>query len=525
MRWLLLALLLTPSAAADPLALQVFSGVDRQAVAVGEEVLLTVDVLAVPETPSARAALTTALRQWRPALGAGLVLAAHQDEVVREAEGVLWLRRHLLLAVREGATEVPGLVFEVEAEGRRWRARTAPHPLAVYARSEAVDRAARSVVRVTAEGELAGQPFERTGTAFAVGDGRLATAFHVVVGARRVRVHLPDGTEAVTDRVWALDPERDVAVLALDADLAPLPLAPADAPGRVAFTVGAAGPVAARRFPDLDRQGVRVAGNAIAPGASGGPLLDGRGRVLGVVVAGRGDGPDPDVLRDAICLATDPGPALRRARAAAPRRLAAALAEASASSVAQVHHAVGSLELASGAASASVQRLRDAARQSNDGAVLFLAGAALEQAEDGEASAVLAASLAGGYEPAGYALGHLWMAQHRPAEALRAYRALAPDGAYGRLAALGQAEALVALGRYAEAEAPLQAVLAHDAGFAPALYLLGLVRLSQGREAEARALVVRLAERPEWAQALRVPVEAEALRPATLVALPRVATR
>ncbi len=39
------------------------------------------------------------------------------------------------------------------------------------------------------------------------------TAYHVVVGAQRVRVTLPTGSEVTLGRAWALDPVRDVAVL------------------------------------------------------------------------------------------------------------------------------------------------------------------------------------------------------------------------------------------------------------------------------------------------------------------------
>ena len=47
----------------------------------------------------------------------------------------------------------------------------------------------------------------------------------------------------------------------------------------------------------------------------------------------------------------------------------------------------------------------------------------------------------------------------------------------------------------------------------------------KGRIDEARALTVRLAARPQWADALRLPVESEALRPPALEVLPRLALR
>jgi hypothetical protein len=127
--------------------------------------------------------------------------------------------------------------------------------------------------------------------------------------------------------------------------------------------------------------------------------------------------------------------------------------------------------------------------------------------------------------PAGYALGHHLLDRGRLRLAADVFTETASDGAYRRLAAFGQAQALVGMGRYVEAEAALATVLDHDARFAPALLLLGLVRLAQGREAEARALAVRLADRPGWAEALWVPIGAEGLRPPRVRPLPRATLR
>ena len=541
MRLLLLALLLTQSAAADLLALQLFSETDRRAVRVGDEVLVTVEALAVPQSASARAALVDALRQWAPALDAGLTVTASESVVTREAQGVLEVAYRMLVRVdRAGVTEIPALRLRVGVDGWSTEAATQPHPLTVFDRAPGPE-AASGVVAITAEGELAGQPFERAGTAFAVAGDALATAFHVVVGARRVRVHLPDGTEEVIDRAWALDPDRDVAILHLPravttrAGVTPFPLAPAGAASTAAFTVGRPDGVArvsaAPRYPDLDlaTQRISMSGNAIRPGDSGGPLLDERGRVLGVVVSGRGEQAEAELLQEPLCLASDLAPALERYRQArAPVPLADALEAVGSTAAARVHAAIGALDLADAVPGIDRQRwlghLRVAARQPGDAVLLFLAGDRLERAGDPRARAALAASMRGGYTPAAYALGHHLLAAGQPGLAADAFRPLTGDPAYGRLAAFGEAKALTARGRYLQAERPLAAVLAHDARFAPAVYLLGLAHLSQGRDAHARALVGRLGHR-EWADALRLPVEVEALRPPTLRPLPRVAMR
>ena len=171
--------------------------------------------------------------------------------------------------------------------------------------------------------------------------------------------------------------------------------------------------------------------------------------------------------------------------------------------------------------------LREALDQAPDDAVLqYTAGMMLEEVgEDRLAAGALDASRRAGYVPAGYSLAHHLMSRGDLGAAADLFAETASSGPYRRLAAFGQAQALIGMGRYADAEDALSTVLDHDARFAPALYLLGIVRLAQGRIDEARALTVRLAARPQWADALRLPVESEALRPPALEVLPRLALR
>lgn len=553
MRFLLLLLLVSVSARAepgDPLALQLFSQVDREVVELGGEIVLAVEALAVPQTMDAARALIDAFGACDLArqLGPGLEVVESDMARPRATDGVLVLRRTLRIRVQDPALrELPALRLAVAVGGREWLFVTRPRALTVYRAQAAVDRAARSVVSITVEGTLGGQRFERIGSAFAVGGDALVTAYHVVVGAHRVRVQMPNGREVRIDRAWTLDPERDVAVLALDprdvARLAPLVIAPPSASragaapsGAVSFTAGwpdrvqrsTVGP----RFDDLvlDGRRVRMSANAVSPGDSGGPLLDGRGRVLGVVVSGRGDPTSPDVLGETLCLAADLAPALRQYRAApSPVPLADALDAAELSPAGQAHAAAGTMGLASTLPAldraAEVGRLQDAVRRgADDATLLFLAGSALEDAGDPSATGALAAARRRGYVPAAYALGHHLMERGHHGLAAEVFDEMRGTP-YRRLAAFGQAQALVALGRYADAREPLAIVLDHDSEFAPALFLLGMAHLAQGRDAQARALVVRLADRPDWAQALRLPVEAEALRPPVLEVLPRVAMR
>lgn len=136
-----------------------------------------------------------------------------------------------------------------------------------------------------------------TGTAFAVAAGQFVTNFHVVDGAERVSLVVDE--QLVPARVLAVDADHDLALIASDVDARPLPVAPRGS-ARVGEEVIALG------FPIIDIYGqtqratfgrinaLRGLGDnpvflqmdaGIQPGNSGGPLLDDRGRVVGVVTA------------------------------------------------------------------------------------------------------------------------------------------------------------------------------------------------------------------------------------------------
>jgi S1-C subfamily serine protease len=156
------------------------------------------------------------------------------------------------------------------------------------------DRAAPSVaiLRVAANGRSA------TGTAFAFdAGGHLLTAAHVVRGADRIRVEFV-GQPAADARLIGYDARRDVAVLHAASAQPSLEMDEADAliAGDPVFVVGAprgrpltitSGQVLANGTTLAGlAPGIMVRNSApIQPGHSGSPLLDGRGKVVGVVVA------------------------------------------------------------------------------------------------------------------------------------------------------------------------------------------------------------------------------------------------
>lgn len=128
--------------------------------------------------------------------------------------------------------------------------------------------------------------------------GLLLTNRHVVAGARRIDVTLPDG-EVFPARILRADRKQDLALLALSGVRHPLPVlsvaaagAAAVQPGEWVLAVGnpyglggsvSAGIVSATSR-SLDRGGAAFIQTdvAINPGNSGGPLLDATGAVIGI---------------------------------------------------------------------------------------------------------------------------------------------------------------------------------------------------------------------------------------------------
>jgi len=154
----------------------------------------------------------------------------------------------------------------------------------------------RSSVHPSAPGSSA------TGTGVIVNaDGTILTAQHVIDGARAVTVTYADGTSAAA-QVAAADVRQDIATLT-PARL-PEPVVPAVLGGGVAVgddVVAIGNPlgltastssgvvsglerVLSREEPG-DISGLIQFDAAVNPGSSGGPLLDDRGRVAGIVIA------------------------------------------------------------------------------------------------------------------------------------------------------------------------------------------------------------------------------------------------
>jgi len=150
-----------------------------------------------------------------------------------------------------------------------------------------------SVVVVRTNGDLG------TGVIVA-SDGTILTANHVIAGAKTITVTFADGTAAQAS-VASADPKRDIATLTpakLPQVVVPAALGGGAAIGSqvvaIGNPIGLAYSVSSGVVSGLDRSAATDNGQfsgliqfdaSVNPGSSGGPLLDSRGVVIGIVVA------------------------------------------------------------------------------------------------------------------------------------------------------------------------------------------------------------------------------------------------
>lgn len=536
-----------------------FGSLERTVVASGAPVVMEVEGYLLVTSPDDVAAMTAAFEQATldgPA--DGITVVRREDRPVRRMtlvdgpEVAVFSTRFILRTERTGRLDVPP--FAVRFGGRVYRVMVPA--LQVYELDPGFFSVRQAVVpvQVQARDATTGRRLHRIGTAFLAAPDALVTGYHVVMDAERVEVTLPDGRTQRLDRAWAVDPIRDVVVLYVNPKLtraanmqplsmAPLPPDPARTPSEeeVVFTYGWPGGFQ-RSTAGLQYDGVVlteverlwVSANPVRPGDSGGPLLDRRGEVLGIVTAGTVLSGHRDVLREEVCIASDPRPALRqRLLGSRPRLLEDFFADPALRALPHVQALQLSNALFIGRRAGSDVRARLArfeeavARwQAPDPGLHFMEGAIhqlLGTADEAVAAYEAALDVYDDYFPATYMLArhHLDTGDYRRAE--RLFRRTRQHPPYARLAAFGEAQALIRQLRYEEAIPLLEEVLRYDPAFGPALYDLARCRLALGQLPEVWVLQARLFDvNPRWARRLRQMLHIPALQPVRLLEWPRV---
>jgi regulator of sirC expression with transglutaminase-like and TPR domain len=148
-----------------------------------------------------------------------------------------------------------------------------------------------SLAKITQMGR---EGVEGLGSGFVISkDGLIATNMHVVGQGRRLQVEMPDGRSFEVKAVHASDYHLDLAILRVEADdLKPLKLGDSDTvkqgqpivglgnPAGLDFSV-VQGVVSAIR--DVEKQPMIQIAMPIERGNSGGPLIDRKGNVLGIL--------------------------------------------------------------------------------------------------------------------------------------------------------------------------------------------------------------------------------------------------
>ncbi len=161
-----------------------------------------------------------------------------------------------------------------------------------------------SVVRIETSGKAAGTSMNQSATGTGVianADGTIITALHVVEGAQQIKISYADGTDT-TATVATADSKQDIAMLTpakLPATLVPAVLGGGTQVGddvvAIGNPLGLTATTTSGVVSGLDRVMSREGDGTIAgliqfdaavnPGSSGGPLLNDRGQVVGIVIA------------------------------------------------------------------------------------------------------------------------------------------------------------------------------------------------------------------------------------------------
>jgi len=520
--------------------LEAFARMTPTTVAVGETFTVAIEVYA--QTHGARdvTRLHAALEEAGFAEdGANAVyVSAHEPMGWQKqtSAGRLWLgeRTYTFRATAAGPVKTP--TWEL-AIGEEHATVSSLHGLA-YAPAPAVQQAAILPIVAERSTEIPGRFVRRSGSAFAVGPNALVTSFHVVGGAHKVWITLPNGRRITTRRAWVVDPDRDVVILhiggnALEkARVEPLQMADLEMRPRadaVVYTHGWPSGIrrmtAGRRHTHASLSNTAVqwfSTNPVRPGDSGGALLNSAGRVLGVISSGMAQAGQRHVLSEELCVATDPRPALQQLQwTAKPRRLTSWWRD---DTVAQAPYTLarlwGGQTGGNLLASHALYPSRQAIDHIPDPELHFLTGALLQlqgDASGAEAAYERTLSLHNEHFAAAYALGVQHLHARRPVQAYRYFVQAQQSPAYTHLATYGIAQAQMGRLMYRQAAASLLAVLQYDGAFGPALFDLALCYWALGEKVRLEQVRFKLEQQHAyWAKRLYLVLEGYGIPPVVL---------
>jgi S1-C subfamily serine protease len=227
---------------------------------------------------------------------APLTQAVASSSILRTLNGVIPPQVTSLLAELRSAAVTDGAPWVIDALGAP---RTPPSIPTISTDDPALTEAVQSVVRITGTAYECG--ITMSGSGFAVAADRIVTNAHVVAGITEPVVEVP-GQSPRSGRIVYFDPTADLAVIAVDGlPAGAIPLAETLPPASAAivagypfggpFSIGGAEVLAAGPLQLITEGAAGTTRDAytlaadIEPGNSGGPLLTGDGRVVGVVFA------------------------------------------------------------------------------------------------------------------------------------------------------------------------------------------------------------------------------------------------
>jgi len=238
-----------------------------------------------------------------PAFSWRALYKRHEKPILVASTAFVFLSFFLLLGMRAAPPAALTQAHVDAAVVRALKEKTLPSPAA---RAYEAVRASVVRVRASADGLEHDEYAERAvgSGVVVVESGIILTNLHVVAGAGRITVVFADGQKSEAALVSA-QPENDLAVIkaaVLPDDLKPATLGSAKdlAPGDHVIAVGfpfgigpsvSAGVVSGLKREYRSAEGTRVLTDLIQfdaaanPGSSGGPLVNARGEVVGIVTA------------------------------------------------------------------------------------------------------------------------------------------------------------------------------------------------------------------------------------------------